>query len=112
MSLIKQIKTQAGQISIPVFAVALAGYFAYHAIQGERGLLAWITLKQDLKASQAQAAELASHRAWLEKRVALLNGDSLDLDMLEEQAMAMLNYGGKDDYIVFHREDVSDSDSQ
>ena len=101
----RQIKTHAGQISAPVFAVALAGYFAYHAVQGDRGLLAWMTLKRDLVASRAQAAALAEERAWLEKRVALLNDDSLDRDMLEEQAMAMLNYGGPEDYIVFHGAD-------
>lgn len=112
MSLMKQIKNQASQVSIPVFAVALTAYFAYHAIQGERGLLAWISLKQDLKASQHQAAELATHRAWLERRVALLTDDSLDLDMLEEQAMAMLNYGGNDDFIVFYQDAAPASNRQ
>ena len=58
-----------------------------------------------LKATVAEAEQirdgLTAERATLEHRVTLLRPDSLDRDLLEEQARKMLNYGHADEIIVF-----------
>ena len=78
----------------------LAGYFCYHVVQGERGLLARLHLEQELRQLKAFNLDLTDQRQELESRVALLRRDRLDLDMLEEQARKLLNYGHPDDLVL------------
>lgn len=100
MPLLREIRTKARQITPPVIGACLVAYFAYHAVQGERGLLAWWRLQQDLGEAKAEEARLADERARLELRVGLLNPDHLDTDMLDERAHAVLNYGRDDEYVI------------
>ena len=79
----------------------LAGYFIYHAVQGDRGILAWLRVNQQLEAAQQELAKSGSDRTALEQRVALLSNSSLDLDMLEERARIMLNFSDPNDIVVF-----------
>ena len=44
MALLLDMRRQAKQVVVPVLAIAVLAYFAYHAIQGDRGLLAWMSL--------------------------------------------------------------------
>jgi len=89
----KGLRTLAPQI----LGAAICAYFAYHAVQGDRGLIAWLQLSRELTESQTALADLSAERATLEHRVSLLRAESLDPDMLEEQARTMLNFGGPDD---------------
>lgn len=79
----------------------LAGYFIYHAVQGDRGMLAWLRVNQQLETAQQELATSAAERSALEQRVALLSNSSLDLDMLEERARVMLNFSDPDDLVIF-----------
>ena len=72
-------------------------YFAYHAVQGDRGLIAWLQHSRELGESETVLAELAAERSTLEHRVSQLRAESLDPDMLEEQARTMLNFAEPDD---------------
>ena len=80
-----------------ILGAAICAYFAYHAVQGDRGLIAWLQLSRELSESQAVLADLSAERAALEHRVSLLRPESLDPDMLEEQSRIMLNFAGPDD---------------
>ena len=100
MSILREIQSRARQIAPPVVAACLAAYFGYHAIQGERGLLAWLGLKQELAQARATQTALAETRTALERRVMLLRPDNLDPDMLDERAHLLLNYGRKDEVII------------
>ena len=42
MALLLDMRRQAKQVVVPVLAIAVLAYFAYHAIQGDRGLFAWM----------------------------------------------------------------------
>ncbi|MFQ5776041.1 MAG: septum formation initiator family protein [Kiloniellaceae bacterium] len=101
MAVLRELRAKARQITPPVIGACLVAYFAYHAVQGERGLLAWLRLKQELAQANAAEASLAAGRAKLERRVGLLRPDHLDLDMLDERAHAVLNYGRNDEYVIF-----------
>ncbi len=78
----------------------MVGYFAFHAVQGDRGFNAWVNLKQRIKQAEVANATILAERLLLERRVALLRPDNLDPDLLEEQARALLSFGHEDDYIV------------
>jgi len=93
----RRLKSLAAQL----LGACVAGYFIYHAVQGDRGILAWLRVNQQLEAAQIELAQSGTDRAALEQRVALLNNSSLDLDMLEERARIMLNFSDPDDVVIF-----------
>ncbi len=85
---------------LPALGLVLLGYFVFHAIQGERGLVAWLVLKQEIREAQGQDDVLAAEQATLERRVAALSPASLDPDMIEERARIMLNYAHSDELVI------------
>jgi cell division protein FtsB len=88
-------------LSLKLLGACLAGYFVYHAVEGERGLLAWLRVHHELSATkETLEASLAERRA-LERRVGQLNSNSLDPDLLDERVRAMLNFSHPDDVVIF-----------
>lgn len=103
MNVLHELRKRAPQVALPVIGACVAGYFAYHAVQGDRGIIAWLVLNQQIREAQQVEAELAAERAVLEQRVALLRPDSLDPDMLAERARVMLNLAHSDELIIPRR---------
>ena len=66
----------------------LLGYFSYYAVEGERGLLAYLSLTQEIRKATITRDLIHADWAQLDKRVALLRPNSIDPDMLEERALA------------------------
>ncbi|HEY4134238.1 MAG TPA: septum formation initiator family protein [Alphaproteobacteria bacterium] len=85
MVLLREIKKRARFITGPVLAIAVFGYFAYHSIQGDRGLIAWVHLSQQIEIADANFEKVARERLALERRTNLLRPDHLDPDMLDER---------------------------
>ena len=85
---------------VPLMGAALMVYFAYHIIQGDRGLIAWWNLRYEIEKTNADLAQVSAEKLRMERRVALLRPDSLDRDMLEERARVMLGFVHPDDRIV------------
>jgi cell division protein FtsB len=79
-------------------------------VQGDRGLLTWLRLKQELAEAQTAEAHLSNERAAMARRVRLLRPDNLDPDMLAERAHAVLNYGRGDEYIVLLPKEERDAE--
>jgi cell division protein FtsB len=63
-------------------------------------------LSYKVELSQLEYSKIKSQRKELEHRVSLLHPDSLDLDMLDERARVMLNYGLKNDIVIIPGIDV------
>ena len=85
----------------PLVAFTCVAYFIYHSIQGDRGLLSLFRMRQKIDVVKAELNQLQSQKEVLERRVYLLRPDSLALDMLEERARAVLNFGRSDEVIIF-----------
>ena len=100
MAVLREIRAKARHILPPVFAVCVMGYFAYHSVQGDRGLLALQRVQDDLAQARVLEAELAAERERLRRQVALLNSDGIDPDLLAERAREFLNYGLEGEYLV------------
>jgi len=100
MDIFHLIKRRLRQVIFPLFGASIACYFVYHAIQGDRGVIAWLRVNQELQDAKATYATIEGQRATLEQRVALLSNSSLDLDMLEERARVMLNFTHPDDIVL------------
>ena len=81
--------------------LALIGYFAYHAVQGEHGLHKRALLEQRVKQLEADLAVLVKERQRIEHDVALITQRArTQPDLLDEQARALLNYARPDEIVV------------
>ena len=100
-----EIRKRLPQAVFALVGLGVCGYFAYHAIHGDRGLLAWKALDRDVTGARADLEVIRAKRMTLEKRVGLLRLDSLDLDMLDEWSRRVLNYSGRDEAVIFTKED-------
>lgn len=100
MAVVREIRRRARQIAPQVIAACVVGYFAYHLVHGERGLLAYLRLEQELAAAEQTREALAAERGRLEARVSLLRPEHLDRDMLGERARRLLGYARPDEMVV------------
>lgn len=85
---------------LTVVCLGLAVYFGYHAVNGNRGLLASQQMEQDLDAFEQQLSALERERADLERKVERLRPESLDPDLIDELARDMLSMAESDDVII------------
>jgi cell division protein FtsB len=100
MSVAWEIRSRARFILPRVLAVCTVFYFAYHAVEGDRGFLTWLRLKQELGQVKDTQSHLHAQRDEMQARVSLLRPDNLDRDLLGERARDVLNYGRESEVIV------------
>jgi cell division protein FtsB len=92
MNRLVSLKDRMRSAAWPMAALLIASYFVYHMVQGNRGILAFFAYGRQLTTLEPQAANVAAHRAQLENQMKLLDGKSLDPDMLDEMARRKLGY--------------------
>ena len=78
------------QILVPIIFAMMFGYFGYHLVNGDRGLLAMAHLQRETMIADQNLAEAETTRKIWERRVAALRNQSLDPDMLDERARVMV----------------------
>lgn len=103
MILIREARKRGRQIIVPIFAAVISGYFAYHAVQGDRGVFAYAALTEQVRDARINLAEASAQRKALQSDVNRLKRDSLDLDLLEERVRAVLNLIDDDDVLIYER---------
>lgn len=108
MGIFREVKVRAGQIAWPVIGMSVVVYFAYHAVQGDRGLLALGKLRGEVDTLQAEVLDVRNARFELDAKVTMLRVATLDPDLLEERARLLLGYGRDDELVVIlHPNDTS-----
>ncbi len=85
------------------------GYFTFHLIQGDRGLLSMLRLQAMHKQAEIKREALAQERAALEKTAQLLHPRHIDPDMLDEQARRQLGYIAKGETMVILPKALNDA---
>jgi cell division protein FtsB len=100
MAVLKDVRTYARQVVGPTLAVSVFAYFAYHAVEGDRGILAWVKLTQEVEATEVELAKITRTREVLAHQTDLLRSDALDPDMLDERARDVLGVIRKDEIII------------
>lgn len=100
MGVFFEVRWRARAAIVPTLCACAIAYFGYHAVKGERGLLAYVRLSSEIESLQAELAEVDAKRLRLERRAQLLRAQGLDLDMLEEQAQSQLGLAHPDDVII------------
>ncbi len=109
MAILRELRRRARHIVPPVAGACIAGYFLYHMVQGERGVVAWLVLRQQVQNAETLVASTGAERAILERKVRLLRPTSLDGDLLDERARAMLNLAHSDELVIMRAPRPADS---
>ena len=90
-----------GRVAGPLFVVLALFYLGFHAVSGERGVLALFTESRKLAILKEELAEVSAKREALESKVRRLSDNSLDLDLLDERARIVLGMAGKNEVVYF-----------
>ncbi len=90
--------------AVSLLCVLVLFYLGFHAISGERGVVALFKETRKLEQLKAELAEVNAEHDALEKKVKGLSSDSLDLDLLDEQARLVLGMAGKNEVVYFLNE--------
>lgn len=82
-------------------------YFIFHAIAGNRGVIAYLRLNDNIESIVKEADALKTERIELEHKVNLLKS-SIDLDMLDEQARKVLGLAKEEEnvFVVQPNKDI------
>jgi len=101
MALFRELRARSRVVLPAVAGLLTLGYFAYHAVNGERGLLAYWRLQETLATSEAERVLTRIERTTLEHQVSLLRSRNLSLDMLEERARILLDHIHDGEVVIF-----------
>ncbi|HKT18807.1 MAG TPA: septum formation initiator family protein [Stellaceae bacterium] len=102
MLVVNAIRQRARVVIGPILGISLVAYFAYHLVQGDRGLLAWMRLSQEIRKAQTTLAQVEAEEAPLAHH-ALLMRAKIDRDLLDEEARETLNLNGPGEIVIFNR---------
>lgn len=100
MAILRELRKRQRHVLLPLLFAVVFGYFAYHMMEGERGVFAFRHLREEVGKAQETLAEVGTTRKTWERRVALLRSQSLDPDMLDERARTLLNVGRPDEIMI------------
>lgn len=84
----------------PAIAIAALGYFGFHAMNGELGLVGRAIIERQVSELESELELLTAERQDLYARVSQLRPASLDPDMLDERARLNLNLVHQNELVV------------
>jgi cell division protein FtsB len=99
----KRLRTILNAFALYVLAALLIGYFGVNAYTGNHGLRAKKDLVRDISELSLELERAKSERDLWQRRVSLLKSDSLDPDLIDERARALLDYVDPRDVVVLVR---------
>ncbi len=99
------VRSRVRAILIPLFFYALLGgasaYLIKNASEGQHGAEARVAFEWESAGLKAQLSALEDQRERWRKRVDSLRNESVDRDLLEQEARARLNRVAKDEVLIF-----------
>ncbi|MCB1476002.1 MAG: septum formation initiator family protein [Rhodobiaceae bacterium] len=96
----KQVRSERRRYFAWLSAIIVTAYFSYHAFVGGYGLLSMRDLEAQNALLNAKLEALHAQESDLEHRVSLLRPESIDPDMLDERARALLNQAHPSEIIL------------
>lgn len=87
------------KIILNIFLTLLLGYFVFHCIYGNKGIISYLKVSGQLEKAYDELKLLRAERVELEHNVKLLRTDSLDKDMLDEQARKVLGVAAPNEQV-------------
>jgi cell division protein FtsB len=94
------------QITKPLFVgyfitIFIIFYFGFFIIFGDKGLIQLFVLKQQIENKEATKQEIFAKMQAKKNLVDGMNPNSLDIDLLDEQARKVLGYAGKNEVVIY-----------
>jgi cell division protein FtsB len=81
-------------------SAAVGGYFVWHGVNGQRGLKANVEYNVKIAELRDELDMLkAEHAAW-ERKIALIRGDEIDADILEDEVRSKLGRVHKNEVVI------------
>jgi|SRR5688572_20476738 cell division protein FtsB len=102
MIVLREMRRRAKVFVPPVLGLALTGYFAYHLVEGDRGLRSWVRVAQELRLAKENLAVVAAERTALDHRVSQMRPDTVDPDLLDAQVRRTLDVAAPDEIVIIH----------
>jgi cell division protein FtsB len=96
----RRLRSVLTALGLYVGVALLIGYFWANAYTGNHGLRAKLNLDLQIAQLTVEEAALKAERTTWERRVMLLKSESLDPDMLDERARALLDYADPRDLML------------
>jgi cell division protein FtsB len=103
MGALREVRRRLRHVIVPTVGAFVLGYFVVHTIEGDRGILAMMSIRQQIQRAEETLAVVRAERQRREGHVALLRASGLDRDMLDEQARRVLGLVGEKEIVVFER---------
>lgn len=100
MSMIMEIRRRGRHVAGSILGALIFAYFLFHAVQGDRGVLAWMQVRQQIAEAEIQLEAVSAEREWWEKHTALLRSERLDRDMLDERTRRVTGLARSDELII------------
>lgn len=104
MGILAYISSKAKSSGFVLLLMMLFCYFTYFAFRGDRGFFKYMYLQEKVAEGEKLQQEYDMQKDELEKKVKLLSSNSLDLDLLDERARAVLNVVADDEFIILDEE--------
>jgi cell division protein FtsB len=83
-------------------ALAASLYFISFTLFGQKGLIELFALQNKIENKTGIKEELAAKMQAKKNMVEGMNLNSLDIDLLDEQARRTLGYAGKNEVVIYH----------
>ncbi|WP_282095629.1 FtsB family cell division protein [Epibacterium ulvae] len=93
-------KPSLGSFAFFAIAFALSAYFTFAAVQGDFGLFRRVEIEAEAAALQQDLDQLSDNIQEMENLTRRLSDDFLDLDLLDEQARAVLGLLRADELVI------------
>jgi cell division protein FtsB len=106
----KRLRSILNTFALYVLAALLIGYFGVNAYDGPHGLKAKEDIDRETGKLTVELTQLQSERSQWERRIALLQSDAIDADMLDERARALLDYVDPHDLVMMVKPDKPAAD--
>ena len=99
------VRTRLRSIVLPIVFYLLlgvaSGYLVWGASNGEHGLKAEVEDDAEAETLEAELADLKEERARWQRRVSALSPETVDRDLLDEEAHAELDRVARDQVVIF-----------
>ena len=99
------VRTRFRRFTYPVLLYlvsgGIGGYFVWHAINGDRGLKVSSEYEKSIVMLKTELAATKAAKAQWQQRIALMRGDAIDRDLLDEEARVTLDRVDKADLVIF-----------
>jgi cell division protein FtsB len=88
---------------LPAITAAFLGYFAYHSVHGEYGMVGRKRLESQTAQLKSELERLQAEKQVLLTKVQLLRPSSLDQDMVDERARIALSMVHPNEVVIMLR---------